>query len=469
VIAGTVTDGRGKTNTSSGTVTVDNTAPSTSVLAPAPDRFFKDSLPVQAHASDFYGVASVQFAIDGAPVGQALSAADNGAPYTYSTTLDLAGIAGGSHKLTVVATDNAGNKATSAPTGFSIGTAAPTVTISTPPDWSFARGVAPITAAVTGGTSPVNARLVVDGADTGQTVAVAPYVFQWSTTALKAGTHTVAVRVVDAQGRSATSPTLNLTVDNAPPVGFTIAPTANQRVSGPITFKVHASDTFGVASVQFLVDGARAGAAVTMPDAGETYLYSTNYDTTPLTPGVHAVSAVITDNAGNQTTLAPVSMKTGPMQYLPVLNYHEISPPDGYSPYNQTPQEADQQLGVAEGERLPVGHHRPVPAVAAGEGHRSREAGADHRRRRAQVGARLGPAAGEVRLQGGPVRGHRLRRQQHARLDRRPEQPHVGAAQVARRQRPLGDCVPRHYRFEVRTDTTISQFAQAMQDAAFAR
>jgi peptidoglycan/xylan/chitin deacetylase (PgdA/CDA1 family) len=96
--------------------------------------------------------------------------------------------------------------------------------------------------------------------------------------------------------------------------------------------------------VQFLVDGAPAGTAVTKLDPGETHVYSTSFDTTALTPGIHAVSAVITDNAGNQTTLSPVSIKTGPIQHMPVLNYHEINPPGGYSPWDQTPQQADAQL-----------------------------------------------------------------------------------------------------------------------------
>ncbi len=346
VIGATVTDGRGKTDSASATVTVDNTPASSYLLSPAPNAFFTGSLPVQAHASDAYGVAAVQFAIDGAAVGPALTQADAAVPYTYSTTLSLAGITGGLHKLTVVATDLAGNKATSGSIDFTIGFPAPAVTIAAPLDWTLVRGIVPITATVAGGTPTVTARLVVDGVATAQTAAAAPYVFQWDTTTLlKAGTHTVAVSVVDAEGRSAASPAVNLTVDNTPPSGYTIVPTADQRVSGPITLQAHASDVYGVKSVQFLVDGALAGAPVTKPDAGQLYVYSATFDTSTLAPGTHAVSAVLTDNAGNQTTLPSVSIKTGPIQYLPVLNYHEIAPPDGYSIYDQTPEEADQQLG----------------------------------------------------------------------------------------------------------------------------
>ena len=56
------------------------------------------------------------------------------------------------------------------------------------------------------------------------------------------------------------------------------------------------------------------------------------------------MSAIVTDNAGNTTTPVPVTIRTGVLQYLPVLNYHSIAPPDGYSIYDQTPAEADQQL-----------------------------------------------------------------------------------------------------------------------------
>ena len=141
----------------------------------------------------------------------------------------------------------------------------------------------PITATVTGGTSPVTARLVVDGVAATQTIAAAPYVFQWNTIPLNAGSHTVAVRVVDGQGRNATSPAVNLTVDNTPPTGYTIVPTANQRVSGPITFKAHASDAYGVGvgavprrrrSRRGGGDQARHGRAARLLDAASTRLRS---------------------------------------------------------------------------------------------------------------------------------------------------------------------------------------------------
>lgn len=62
----------------------------------------------------------MQFAIDGDPIGPAHMQADADPPYTYSTTLSLDGIEDGPHKLTVVATEHAGKKVTSAPTDSTI-------------------------------------------------------------------------------------------------------------------------------------------------------------------------------------------------------------------------------------------------------------------------------------------------------------------------------------------------------------
>ena len=246
--------------------------------------------------------------------------------------------------MTVVATDLAGNKAASAPIDFTIGAAAPSVTIASPLNWTFARGVTPITATIAGGAPAVTARLVVDGIATTQTVAAAPYVFQWNTTR-SAQARTRSPSASSTRGKDRDLACAQPDGRQHAAGGQMIAPTANQRVSGDITFKAHASDAYGVASVQFLVDGAPRGASVAEPSPGEPHVYSLSFDTTSLAPGVHAVSAVITDRAGNQATLPPVSIKTGPIEYLPVLTYHEINPPGGYSPWHQTPEQADEQLG----------------------------------------------------------------------------------------------------------------------------
>src|ERR1043166_1015320 len=92
------------------TVTVfnDKTPPSVALTAPAGGAFVKDTITVSASASDNVGVVGVRFLVDGAQIGTE----DTAAP--YSVSWNTAGVADGTHTLTAVARDAAGNSATSA-------------------------------------------------------------------------------------------------------------------------------------------------------------------------------------------------------------------------------------------------------------------------------------------------------------------------------------------------------------------
>jgi hypothetical protein len=180
-------------------------------------------------------------------------------------------------------------------------------------------------------------------------VTAAPYTLQWNTVGLTDGVHLVGVRATDATTATADSTSLSLTVDNTPPTVTMLAPAPNEQESGPAVFSASASDAFGIKSVQYTVDGQAVGALLTAPDTAGQFVYSITFDTSTLATGSHAVSAVVTDNAGNTTTPPSVSITTGsggggpPLQLVPVINYHGIdsSPPDVYQ---ATPAEADAQL-----------------------------------------------------------------------------------------------------------------------------
>jgi len=294
---------------------------------------------VDVTASADSGIYAVRLNVDGQPYGDYVTAQT--APYRYRLPWSTAGVTVGPHTLSVTAMDWSqpfpnGTLQTSEPITVDVGPAYPTISLAAPPSWTFVRGTTQLKANVTSAVDPTTVQFALDGAPLAAASA-------WDTTTSTDGQHALTATVTDGRGKTA-STSATVTVDNTSPVGFWFAPTTNQRVSGTVTFRAHASDTFGVKSVQFRVDGAPAGSPVTEPDTGALYVYSTGFDTTALTPGAHAVSATITDNAGNTATLPSVSIRTGPIQYLPVLNYHEISPPDGYSPWDQTPEEADQQL-----------------------------------------------------------------------------------------------------------------------------
>ena len=103
-------DAVGNTSTASreepATVLPDGTPPTVSVTAPGGGATVAGTVSVTATASDNRGVSSVQFRLDGANLGQA----DSTSP--YSTSWDTTAVANGSHALTAIARDAAGNSTT---------------------------------------------------------------------------------------------------------------------------------------------------------------------------------------------------------------------------------------------------------------------------------------------------------------------------------------------------------------------
>src|SRR5207245_510077 len=88
--------------------TLDGTPPSVSIGAPAANASVSGAVSVAAAAADNVAVVGVQFKLDGNNLG----AEDLVAP--YSVSWDTTAAANGSHSLTAVARDAAGNARTSA-------------------------------------------------------------------------------------------------------------------------------------------------------------------------------------------------------------------------------------------------------------------------------------------------------------------------------------------------------------------
>jgi hypothetical protein len=104
------TDAKGS-NASSGDMTFatagDTTPPTVSITSPAVNATLAGFVNVTANATDDVAVASVQFKVDNANTGPAITAA----PYTYS--LNTTTLSNGNHILTALAADTSGNTATS--------------------------------------------------------------------------------------------------------------------------------------------------------------------------------------------------------------------------------------------------------------------------------------------------------------------------------------------------------------------
>lgn len=106
--------------------TIDLTDPTVSITAPAGGITVAGSVSVSANASDNLAVAGVQFKLDGSNI----NAEDTSAPFQISW--DSTGASNGSHTITAIVRDGAGNTATSAGVAISVDNAVPTLSLGGP-------------------------------------------------------------------------------------------------------------------------------------------------------------------------------------------------------------------------------------------------------------------------------------------------------------------------------------------------
>lgn len=202
--------------------------------------------------------------------------------------------------LTATATDAAGNTTTQTRT-ITVDRTAPTVQITSPTqDQKFTQN--PVIIAVSGTDNVAVERIdVLNGTTKIGTVTGAQGTVTW---AAPNGKQTLIARAYDRAG-NITDTTVTFTValttsDTNPPTGSVTAPTTDLR--GQDTLSVTAQDdASGVATVSLYIDGLLSGTQTTGVDT--TYTFPV--DTTKLSDGKHAITAVITDNAGNTFTTTP--------------------------------------------------------------------------------------------------------------------------------------------------------------------
>src|SRR5207244_3102792 len=127
IAAGVAQDAAGNLNSAStstdNSVTFDATAPTVGIASPASGTTVSGTITVSANASDNVGVVGVQFQLDGVNAGAEVTTPPYSVPWNTTTSSN------GSHTITAVARDAAGNRTTSAPVTVTVDNVAPTVTI----------------------------------------------------------------------------------------------------------------------------------------------------------------------------------------------------------------------------------------------------------------------------------------------------------------------------------------------------
>ena len=289
----------------------DTTAPTVALTAPANNATVSGaSVAVSATASDNVGVAGVQFKIDGVNLG----AEDTTAP--YAVTLDTTTATNGTHVLTAVARDAAGNSATSVGVNVTVNnavsdTTAPVASVSAPAAGATVSGTMNFAAMASDNVGVARVEFYVDGA-LKSTDTASPYAYAWDTTnggthpCSGAHTHALSVKAYDTANNVGISANVVVNMSNppycttpdtvAPTVAIT-APASNATVSGAaVAVAATASDNVGVAGVQFKIDGFNLGQEdITAP-------YAVTFDSSAFTNGAHVLTATARDAAGNTTT-----------------------------------------------------------------------------------------------------------------------------------------------------------------------
>jgi len=179
-------------------------------------------------------------------------------------------------------------------------TIAPAVSITAPFNTQIVAGTVTVSANASDNAGVVGVQFKLDGNNLGNEDTTPPYSISWNTTGFSPGTHTLTAVARDAVN-STTSTPINVGVDNTAPTVSVTAPYSGQNVAGTFTLAASASDA-NMKGVQFQVDGSNVGGL------NKTVPYSFPWNTTGVPDGLHTVTAIATDQAGNSTTSSSVNV-----------------------------------------------------------------------------------------------------------------------------------------------------------------
>ena len=222
-------DAAGNTKTATRTVTVanetvsgDTTPPTISITSPASGATVSGKIDVTANASDNVKVVGVQFKLDGVNLGTE----DTSSP--YRAFWDTTKAQNGSHSLSAVARDAAGNTKTALQTvTVSNGatapsdTTAPTVSITSPASGATVSATTNVSANANDNIGVAGVQFKVDGVNLGTEDTTSPYSVSWDTTKATNASHTLSALGRDAAGNKTTA-VQTVTVSNGsqpPPSG----------------------------------------------------------------------------------------------------------------------------------------------------------------------------------------------------------------------------------------------------------
>jgi hypothetical protein len=252
------------------------------MTSPANGASVSGTVPVQASAvaGGSNTITSVQFLLDGQPLGNAVTAP----PYTLTWTVGSTPL--GNHTLSARATDSSGDVATASPITVTVvsggggggggDSTPPTVSITNPTQNETVSGTTPLAANAADNVALASVQFFVDGQQVGGPVTSPPYAINWDTTTVNSGTHTVSAQATDTSGNVGISSPVTVTVQNpAPPMtcfvmDADVSVHGTSKVTTPAFHTAEAGETL-LAFVSSDGPAKAAGQTVTVTGAGLTW------------------------------------------------------------------------------------------------------------------------------------------------------------------------------------------------------
>jgi hypothetical protein len=211
-------------------------------------------------------ISSVQFLLDGQPLGRPVTSA----PYAYTWT--VGSTPPGSHDLSARATDSAGRMATapvktvsvvSSSPGQLAGAAdpAPSVAVINPVAHQTVSGTIPVAANASDAVGVKSVEFLLDGRPLGTPVYSPPYAVQWNTKSAGEGSHTLSAVATNASGVEGTASDVPVTVTNpAPPMTcFVLDKQVGAHGRGTVTSTPFRTAAGGETLVAFVAADGPAG------------------------------------------------------------------------------------------------------------------------------------------------------------------------------------------------------------------
>ncbi len=216
----------GHTSSSGVSITVDNTAPATTVIVPATGATLQGTkavLDAAASASDGVGITKVQFVMSGASFNHTVIGTATATVYGYLYSWNTTRVPNGPYTVQSLATDRAGNLAYSQAISVRIANTPPTTSVLIPSSGTTLNGTTAVldaSASAYNGVGITSVQFVLTGGTFNQTVigTAAPtlygYIAFWDTTKVPNGTYTLQSLATDGATNTTYSAGITITVSN---------------------------------------------------------------------------------------------------------------------------------------------------------------------------------------------------------------------------------------------------------------